>query len=284
MANKVVQLVDENNDNLYPLSSDPNAAHITMTTTDPGEGAALGQNEFVAVYGGSTKVGTSDIVDGAVTSQKIDWTTITTVGKITANGLSPTEDTTSAWRALFDNKNGEYTTYYSTANVFTNQPSPVGFLKTFIDGANVFQLWFRHRPGPIFYRGGNSDGWSPSSGVFTSVTNGRYDTAEKEAGVWIDGRTIYRKTIEWGAMPNAARVNKTGQFPNNATIINIEAIAMSSTAAHNMPYVYSGGSGGDHEEAVFVSNTTNGQLSVSTTTDRSSWNAYITLYYCKASS
>ena len=75
MANKVVQLVDENNDNLYPLSSDPNAAHITMTTTDPGEGAALGQNEFVAVYGGSTKVGTSDIVDGAVTSQKIDWAT-----------------------------------------------------------------------------------------------------------------------------------------------------------------------------------------------------------------
>lgn len=76
MANKVVQLVDENNDNLYPLSSDPNAAHITMTTTDPGEGTALGQNEFVAVYGGSTKVGTSDIVDGAVTSDKIDWATM----------------------------------------------------------------------------------------------------------------------------------------------------------------------------------------------------------------
>lgn len=186
MANKVVQLVDENNDNLYPLSSDPNAAHITMTTTDPGEGTALGQNEFVAVYGGSTKVGTSDIVDGAVTSQKIDWATINNS--------------------------------YSTSEVDTHMK-------------------------------------------------------------WIDGRTIYKKTIEWGAMPNATRVNKTGQFPNNATIINIEAIAMTATAAHNMQYVYDA-----LVDSVFVGNTANGQLSISTTTDRSTWNAYITLYYCKAPS
>lgn len=88
MANKVVQLVDENNDNLYPLSSDPNAAHITMTTTDPGEGTALGQNEFVAVYGGSTKVGTSDIVDGAVTSDKIDWATMGDVVYRPGNSIS----------------------------------------------------------------------------------------------------------------------------------------------------------------------------------------------------
>lgn len=52
MANKIVQLVDANDDNIFPLSSDPNAAHITMTTTDPGEGSTLGQNEFIAVYGG----------------------------------------------------------------------------------------------------------------------------------------------------------------------------------------------------------------------------------------
>ena len=96
---------------------------------------------------------------------------------------------------------------------------------------------------------------------------------------WIDGRTIYKKTIEWGAMPNAARVNKNSQFPNDATIINIEAVAMSSTAAHNMPYVYDA-----IVDTVFVGNTTNGQLCIVTTNDRSTWNAYITLYYCKAPS
>lgn len=68
MANKIVQLVDANDDNIFPLSSDPNAAHITMTTTDPGEGSSLGQNEFVAVYGGDPIImdySTTEINTGA---------------------------------------------------------------------------------------------------------------------------------------------------------------------------------------------------------------------------
>lgn len=68
MANKIVQLVDANDDNIFPLSSDPNAAHITMTSTDPGEGSTLGQNEFIAVYGGDPIImdySTSEINTGA---------------------------------------------------------------------------------------------------------------------------------------------------------------------------------------------------------------------------
>lgn len=68
MANKIVQLVDANDDNIFPLSSDPNAAHITMTTTDPGEGSTLGQNEFIAVYGGDPIImdySTTEIKTGA---------------------------------------------------------------------------------------------------------------------------------------------------------------------------------------------------------------------------
>ena len=68
MANKIVQLVDANDDNIFPLSSDPNAAHITMTMTDPGEGSPLGQNEFVAVYGGDPIImdySTTEINTGA---------------------------------------------------------------------------------------------------------------------------------------------------------------------------------------------------------------------------
>lgn len=68
MANKIVQLVDANDDNIFPLSSDPNAAHITMTSTDPGEGSTLGQNEFIAVYGGDPIImdySTSEVNTGA---------------------------------------------------------------------------------------------------------------------------------------------------------------------------------------------------------------------------
>ena len=68
MADKVVQLIDKSGDNIFPLSSDPNAAKITMTTSDPGEGAALDQNNFIAVYGGDPIImdySTAEIDTGA---------------------------------------------------------------------------------------------------------------------------------------------------------------------------------------------------------------------------
>ena len=51
MADKIVQLVDKNNDNIYPVASVPNAAKITMTDVDPGEGSPLAADNYIAVYG-----------------------------------------------------------------------------------------------------------------------------------------------------------------------------------------------------------------------------------------
>lgn len=51
-------------------------AKITMTSTDPGEGSTLAANNYVAVYGADALVQTADIADGAVTSGKIDFTTL----------------------------------------------------------------------------------------------------------------------------------------------------------------------------------------------------------------
>ena len=93
MANKVVQLVDANDDNIFPLSSDPNAARITMTPTDPGEGVPLGQNEFIAVYGSDPIImdySTSEINTGA------KWIDGSTIYKKTINfGSLPNNNTKS---------------------------------------------------------------------------------------------------------------------------------------------------------------------------------------------
>lgn len=51
-------------------------ATITITSTDPGEGSTLAANNYVAVYGADALVQTADIADGAVTSGKIDFTTL----------------------------------------------------------------------------------------------------------------------------------------------------------------------------------------------------------------
>lgn len=72
----IVQLQNKNGDNIYPVTLDSRKATIAMTDVDPGEGAALQENHFIAVYGDAAKIRTDDIAGGAVTSDKIDWTTI----------------------------------------------------------------------------------------------------------------------------------------------------------------------------------------------------------------
>ena len=51
MANKIVQLTNQDGDNLYPIASVPHGASITMTNVDPGEGSALAADSYVGVYG-----------------------------------------------------------------------------------------------------------------------------------------------------------------------------------------------------------------------------------------
>lgn len=71
----IVQLQNKNGDNIYPVTLDSGKATITMTNVDPGEGAALQENHFIAVYGDAAKIQTDDIAGGAVTSDKIDFAT-----------------------------------------------------------------------------------------------------------------------------------------------------------------------------------------------------------------
>ncbi len=119
-----------------------------------------------------------------------------------------------------------------------------------------------------------------------STLSGNYSTTEANTGyTWVDGKTIYKKTINWGAMPNNSRVDRTGLFPNNANIVWIESIAVQRPAGgnaigvHNMPYT----SSDNKIDTVFVSDKSIGKVSMYTNADRSGWDAYITLYYTKTS-
>lgn len=130
------------------------------------------------------------------------------------------------------------------------------------------------------------------SGAFAQITQksidlssldfGNYSTSEVDTGfTWIDGKHIYKKTLDWGYMPNNNRAIKNDQYPANGQVVKIEAIAISVTgtpgAMHNMPYVSADGA----YDTVWATSPSTGTISVATTTDRSGWKAYITLYYTK---
>lgn len=93
--------------------------------------------------------------------------------------------------------------------------------------------------------------------------------------VWIDGRPIYRKVINFGALPNnAGKSVSTGL--TNVTYIHMDSLAESSTGiVITLPDVTPSFAriliNSDHE------------INIVTTTDRSDYNAYIILEYVKAS-
>ena len=57
MADRVVQLLDDAGDKIYPISTLPDGqAYINVTNVDPGEGSALQEDHYTAVYGSGANV------------------------------------------------------------------------------------------------------------------------------------------------------------------------------------------------------------------------------------
>lgn len=88
MADRIVQLVDKDNNNIFPVTTN-DAPIITVTTTDPGEGSSLAANHFVAVTGTQSMVGSADISSNAITTAKIANNAVT-IGKIDTSSLLST--------------------------------------------------------------------------------------------------------------------------------------------------------------------------------------------------
>lgn len=127
---------------------------ITMTTTDPGEGATLAENNYIAVYGGDPIIldySTSEIntgtywIDGSVIYKKtINFGTLPNATvKNVAHGISNL---------------GELVKYEGTVrnvtNIFLNINSPgvtSGYLRTIVDNTNIIVVTDVDRSGDTAY-------------------------------------------------------------------------------------------------------------------------------------
>lgn len=104
-----------------------------------------------------------------------------------------------------------------------------------------------------------------------------YFTSEKNTGVkWIDGSAIYKKTINFGALPNADTKTVAHDIPNLSRVIKIEQSITNGGAG---ALVLSSGNSSD--EFNFYVTSTN--IGIHTTGDRTNCDAYITIYYTKSS-
>ena len=83
-------------------------------------------------------------------------------------------DTTANWVTL-----GSGYAWYYTGGLLNNQPSSFGFLVSYVNGSDVFQIWRSQNAGPTYMRSGNASGWA-SAWVQVSMDghthDGRYYT------------------------------------------------------------------------------------------------------------
>lgn len=110
--------------------------------------------------------------------------------------------------------------------------------------------------------------------------NSTYSTKEQAVGTWIDGKTIYRKVINFGALPNATKKEVQHNISNISNFTKIEGIAIRNDETkftQSLPLVYKN-TEMFYNTALAVDNTT---IEIQTAGDRSMFNGYVTLEYTK---
>ena len=110
-----------------------------------------------------------------------------------------------------------------------------------------------------------------------------YSATEHVVGTWIDGSTVYEKTIDFGAMPNQTTKSVDAGLPSGAKVIKMFGTTADSswTSVFPLPYV-DATTGANFNFQLWYAN---GYVSVKTTTAQSHMaNSYITIQYIKSSS
>lgn len=103
-----------------------------------------------------------------------------------------------------------------------------------------------------------------------------YSTEEQVVGTWIDGKPIYQKTVDCGALPkNSSKEIDTGL--SNVIVVDMRGIAYKSSYGHTLPNPAMGNA----LEEWYYDYSTN-KIVITTHEDRSSYtNVYVTLRYTK---
>lgn len=113
---------------------------------------------------------------------------------------------------------------------------------------------------------------------FTTLDFGNYSTSEKDTGFkWVDGKNIYKKTINFGALPNNTSKDVSLGITGLDYVIDIFGTAINSgKTVLPLPFVSSTLANG----VALVVNT-GSTVGIITGSDRSSYSAYVTVLYTK---
>ena len=120
----------------------------------------------------------------------------------------------------------------------------------------------------------NPDGWITPSDIDWSTFT--YSTSEQRVGTWVNGKPVYKKTIDTGTMPNKTRKQVAHGISNLGFIISMSGSAYGNSTYLPIPYAdtTSANSLGLYASTTDIILFTSQNMSYLTT-------SYVTLYYTK---
>ena len=106
-----------------------------------------------------------------------------------------------------------------------------------------------------------------------------YSTSEQSTGItWINGKTIYQKTLNCGALPNATTKTINHGISGLSRVIKLEGIATNGTYYYNLPLTYQG-SDSNYNVELYATSTA---IGIKCNTNRSMFtSSYVTIFYTK---
>ena len=108
-----------------------------------------------------------------------------------------------------------------------------------------------------------------------------YSTTEVDTGAkWIDGKTIYKKTINFGALPNSTAKSVAHGISNLGMFVKVEAIAVNPNNT-TLPLPYA--TPVDYAAYNVACSVNSTEVIIATNTNRADFTGYVTLYYTKTS-
>ena len=118
------------------------------------------------------------------------------------------------------------------------------------------------------------------SGIWTpqGVPAHHYSTDEQVVGTWIDGSTLYEKTVYIPALPNNANIEYETDLSNIVQRGFDGYLIFPSGNTSKLPYINAG-----NTNRVAIQFNANGKIQIFTQYDNSANSAYITLRYTKSS-
>ena len=105
-----------------------------------------------------------------------------------------------------------------------------------------------------------------------------YSTSEQVIGTWIDGKPLYSKVVDFGALPNASSKIVAFDIPNIKKIVSINAVSMKWDMTIPLPFV----SNVLTSVISMYCDIANGTINITTHSDRSAFiETYVTIEYTK---